>query len=250
MALSHTIRRAASKVVPLAIWATAGSQGYIHHQAAPALSSAVSRPSRNLLQRSFLHLNSKPDCDLSLLRVIEAEIKFSIESEEAFQPEETPKDFPFEIEDQRGQGTIILRREFVGDKITVEVHPPELKNAEDDESYNEVPRIPLVVKISHKNGPALEFGCIAYTDEILIERLAFKLPEISENQVAYEGPTFDKTLDRVELPSRCCDSRPSVDSRRSCRLVVVGRSVWWMDGGRLVTDRGACCPVDFASFVG
>ncbi|CAA0836780.1 Mitochondrial glycoprotein family protein [Striga hermonthica] len=261
MALNHTIRRAASKVVPLAIWAAAGSRGYIHNQAAPALSSAVSRPSCNPLQRSFLHLNSKPDCDVSLLRVIEAEIKFAVESEQAHQPEETPEDFPFEIEDCLRQGTIILRREFVGDKITVEVHPPELKNAEDDESYNDVPRIPLIVRISHKNGPVLEFGCTAYTDEILIERLAFKHPEISEDQVAYEGPTFDdldhtlKNAFNKYLKYRGIDARITKflvdyminkDSREYTewlkniqKLVVVGHSVWWTDGGRLVADRGA-----------
>lgn len=50
--------------------------------------------------------------------------------------------------------------------------------------------IPLIVRVSKKNGPSLEFGCTAYADEIAIDTLSIKDPEGSEDQIAYEGPDF------------------------------------------------------------
>lgn len=50
--------------------------------------------------------------------------------------------------------------------------------------------IPLVVSVSKKNGPSLEFSCSAYPDEISLESLIVKHPEHSEDQISYEGPDF------------------------------------------------------------
>ncbi|CAI9753661.1 unnamed protein product [Fraxinus pennsylvanica] len=48
----------------------------------------------------------------------------------------------------------------------------------------------LIVKVSKRNGPCLEFGCIAYPEEIAIKSLSVKDPESSEDRIAYEGPDF------------------------------------------------------------
>ncbi|KAK6122092.1 hypothetical protein DH2020_044168 [Rehmannia glutinosa] len=203
MALNNAIRRAASRVVPLVIRASAGSQRYLHHHHSSALFAAVNQPSRNLLQRSFPsflhHYSSKPQSDASLLRVIETEIQCAVESQDPEEAEEVPKGFPFEIEDHPGQQTITLTREYQGETITVEVHMPDLvtgeendddDNDEEGEGRGNQSSIPLVVRVSKKSGPSLEFGCTAYPDEIAIDTLAVKDPETSEEQIAYEGPDF------------------------------------------------------------
>ena len=50
--------------------------------------------------------------------------------------------------------------------------------------------LPLVVSVSKKDGPSLEFSCISYPDEIEIDSLAAKRPEISDEEIAYKGPSF------------------------------------------------------------
>ncbi|CAA0809396.1 Mitochondrial glycoprotein family protein [Striga hermonthica] len=203
MALNNAIRRAASRVVPLVIRASAGGQRCLHHHASPAqLFSAVNCPSTNLLRRSlpsFIHrFSTKAESDAALLRVIEYEVKCAEESEAGNEPEEVPADFPFKIEDHPGQQTVTLSRDYQGEKVTVEVHTPDLTGNEDDDEDDDDdeeesasgPNIPLVVRISKKSGPALEFSCTAYSDEIVIDSLAVKDPEVDEEQIAYEGPDF------------------------------------------------------------
>ncbi|XP_022890147.1 uncharacterized protein At2g39795, mitochondrial-like [Olea europaea var. sylvestris] len=203
MALANTIRRTASRVVPLAIRASSGSQRY-HH--CSALFNAVKTHgdlSRKLFPRSFSvsvhHYSTKrPSSDESLLRVIESEIQCAQESEDNDEVVEVPKGFPFAIEDHPGQQTITLTREYQGETISVEVHMPDLVTGEendDDNDNNDEERgpqssIPLVVRVSKKNGPCLEFGCTAYPDEIAIDSLSVKGPDSSEDQIAYEGPDF------------------------------------------------------------
>ncbi|KAK4487835.1 hypothetical protein RD792_003571 [Penstemon davidsonii] len=204
MALNLAIRRAASRVVPLAVRASAGSQRSVHRHSAALLYTYANNCSRNLLPRtfpSFLHrYSTKPSSDEKLLRVIEDEIQCAAESLEADQGEEVPKGFPFEIEDTPGQSTITLKREYQGETISVEVHMPDLvtgdENENDDDNDEEgeekanQSNIPLIVKISKKSGPSLEFGCSAYPDEIAIESLSVKNPENTEDDIAYEGPDF------------------------------------------------------------
>ncbi|KAI3458650.1 hypothetical protein Pfo_015313 [Paulownia fortunei] len=206
MALNKVIRTA-SRVVPLAIRASTVRQGYLHHHHSSALfatvNSRVAELSRNLLQRSFpsfLHqYSTKTSSNESLLRVIESEIQCAVESQEDDQAEEVPQGFPFKIEDHPGLQTITLTREYQGETISVEVHMPDLVTGEDDDDNDNDEEeeekanqssIPLVVRISKKSGPCLEFGCTAYPDEIAIDSLSVKDPENSEDQIAYEGPDF------------------------------------------------------------
>lgn len=114
------------------------------------------------------------------------------------QVEEAPEGFPFKIEDHPGQQTVTLTREYQGESIDVEVHMPDLVTGDEDENDNDdddreranQSQIPLVVRVSKKNGPSLEFGCTAFADEIAIETLSIKDPNASEDQIAYEGPDF------------------------------------------------------------
>ncbi|KAL0452819.1 UNVERIFIED_CONTAM: putative protein, mitochondrial [Sesamum latifolium] len=175
MAFNNAIRRAASRVVPLAFRAAAGSQRYLHNHQSSALFPAINSPSRNLLQRSFPlfshHYSTKPSSDEALLRVIESEIQCAVESQDEEEAEEVPQGFPFKIEDHPGQQTITLTREYQGGK-------------------GNQSSIPLVVRVSKKSGPSLEFGCTAYPDEVAIDSLAVKDTDNSEDQIAYDGPDF------------------------------------------------------------
>ncbi|XP_057475119.1 uncharacterized protein At2g39795, mitochondrial-like [Actinidia eriantha] len=198
MAFASILRRSASAVVPLAIRAI-GGQRYHHH--CSALLSAVNH--RILSRSSFpsiLHYSStskRPSSDESLLRVIETEIKCAQESEDHDQADDVPDGFPFKIEDNPGQQTISLCREYQGENILVEVHMPDLvtgDNGEDDDvddtEKSNQSSIPLVVTVSKKNGPCLEFGVTAFPDEISIDSLSVKDPQNSEDQIPYEGPDF------------------------------------------------------------
>ncbi|KAK6156181.1 hypothetical protein DH2020_010429 [Rehmannia glutinosa] len=171
MALNNVIRTA-SRVVPLAIRASTGRLGYLHHH------HSFQQPRGRTLRKSVsevISLISPPG-------------------------EEVPQGFPFKIEDHPGQQTIMLSREYQGETISVEVHMPDLVTGEDNddndnddeegEEKGNQSSIPLVVRISKKSGPCLEFGCTAYPDEIAIENLSVKDPENSEDQIAYEGPDF------------------------------------------------------------
>lgn len=62
--------------------------------------------------------------------------------------------------------------------------------AEDDNEGANQSQIPLVVRVSKKNGPSLEFGITAFADEIVIDTLSIKDPNVAEDQIAYEGPDF------------------------------------------------------------
>lgn len=111
--------------------------------------------------------------------------------------EEIPSGFPFEIQDNPGVQTITLKRTYQGEEIQVEVHMPDLVSGEQNDDHDEDEHddqatqssIPLLVNVSKKDGPSLEFTCTAYPDEIVIDSLAVKHPE-NEDELAYSGPDF------------------------------------------------------------
>ncbi|XP_051121467.1 uncharacterized protein At2g39795, mitochondrial-like [Andrographis paniculata] len=217
MALNYALRTvaakfvpSASRFVPLAATASAGVHRYLHHhQTSAVFAVAGVNNLLDLFQRTSPSLirrySSKPSSDESLLRVIESEIQCAEESQDPDQVEEAPQDFPYKIEDHPGEQTITLTRKYTRannkvEDITVEVHMPDLtaaeENEDDDKGEEEMkesgsqPSIPLVVRVSVKDEPFLEFGCTAYPDEIIIDTLSIKDPTGSEDQMAYEGPDF------------------------------------------------------------
>ena len=113
------------------------------------------------------------------------------------QVEQIPSDFPFKIVDNPGLQTLTLKRTYQGEEIEVEVHMPDLVTSEndddpdgDDSEKASLSSLPLVVCVSKKNRRSLEFNCISYPDEIEIDSLAVKRPGISEDEIAYKGPSF------------------------------------------------------------
>jgi complement component 1 Q subcomponent-binding protein len=112
--------------------------------------------------------------------------------------EKFPSDFPFEIEDNPGLQTLTLKRTYQGEEIEVEVHMPDLVTGENGDDHDgddgsekaSQSCLPLVVSVSKKGAPSLEFSCISYPDQIEIESLAVKHPESSEDEIAYKGPNF------------------------------------------------------------
>lgn len=115
------------------------------------------------------------------------------------QVEDLPARFPFEIQDNPGERTILLERKFRDEIIKVEVDLPSIPQEDEDDNYDEdektgdlddSPSIPLVVSICKGNGQHLEFGITAYPDQVTIDTLSVKNSEYSEDQLAYEGPDF------------------------------------------------------------
>ncbi|XP_058099407.1 uncharacterized protein At2g39795, mitochondrial-like [Magnolia sinica] len=203
MAFSSVVRRTASRVAPLAIRALETHRNY--H---PAIFAPLKNNSSSLYQEfcrraalSTLHFSSlakKPSSDEKLVRVIESEIKCAEESDDHDQAEEAPDGFPFEIQDNSGEQTISLKREYNGETIKVEVHMPDLVTGEDNDDDNDdgddekdsQSSIPMVISVSKGDGPTLEFSCTAYPDEISIDGMSVREPEASEDEIAYGGPDF------------------------------------------------------------
>ncbi|KAI3783435.1 hypothetical protein L1987_42517 [Smallanthus sonchifolius] len=215
MAINTLIRRSASSLSPLAARLLVGQRSFNHH-CGGALVAAVTHTRNIVSNNSFLAPSvsrycfsaslavTRPSSDESLLRVIDAEIKCSEESFE--ESEGVPEGFPFELDDTLGQQTISLTREYQGESIHVEVEPSSLVTGNEDDDSDEDGKsdkddqasLPMVVKVSKEGGPSLEFGVTAYPDEIVIESLSVKDPEMSEDQLPYEGPRFDELDENLQ----------------------------------------------------
>lgn len=200
------LRRVASTVTPLAIRAVRSSRSF-HNAIASSLSVEKRILERELHRGGFYPFMrfstasaTKHSSDESLIGVLQSEIECA-ETEESPDHkilEDLPDGFPFEIQDTPGERTILLKRQYQDEKITVEVDMPtvteEQEENEDDEKNEEEgyqSSVPLVVSITKGNGLSLEFGVTAYPDEITIDSLSIKQPEGSEDQLAYEGPDFN-----------------------------------------------------------
>ncbi|XP_028786522.1 uncharacterized protein At2g39795, mitochondrial-like isoform X2 [Neltuma alba] len=197
MAMYFVLRRASSSVLPLA-FRTMASPRNSHYAASAVRTAGISH---RLIERILLpsvrlanSFASKTNADESLLGVLETEIQCA--EEEEHEVEEVPNDFPFSIEDNPGERTILLKRQYEDETIIVQVDIPNVVAEEDEDEGNDEEEkrdessIPLVVNISKPNGVTLEFGVTAFPDEISIESLSIKQSEESEDQLAYEGPEF------------------------------------------------------------
>ncbi|PNY03690.1 mitochondrial family glycoprotein [Trifolium pratense] len=167
------------------------------------LSSAINRYEDSFVPRfhfsSVAAVKNKPSSDDNLLRIIESEITCAQETDDYDAAEEVPSNFPFKIIDSPGQQTITLERTYEGEEIKVLVDMPDLVTGEehdneDNDNDNESERatqssIPISVTVSKKDGPSLQFSCVAYPDEIVIDNLSVKNPDVSDDQIPYE-PDF------------------------------------------------------------
>ncbi|KAI3912894.1 hypothetical protein MKW98_012836 [Papaver atlanticum] len=122
---------------------------------------------------------------------------------------ETPREFPFNIEDIPGEQTITLTRKHRGDDIRVIVHMPadhsstiegsgdELDNQNHDkhkDSFGDLQSsIRLVVSGTNFLGTTLEYGVIAYPDDFSIDSFCIKYTNApDEENIYYRGPEYAK----------------------------------------------------------
>lgn len=189
-------------MAPLAFRVVRGQRNHSSFVFAAVNHARISHNTRSLAPlapafRFYSSQSKKPSSDESLLRVIDSEIQCAIETADHEQLEEIPSGFPFEIQDNPGVQTVTLKRTYQGEEIQVEVHMPDLVSGEQNDDHEEDEHddqatqssIPLLVNVSKKDGPSLEFTCTAYPDEIVIDSLAVKHPE-NEDELAYSGPDF------------------------------------------------------------
>ncbi|CAN7069420.1 uncharacterized protein At2g39795, mitochondrial [Brassica rapa] len=140
-----------------------------------------------------------------LLRVIETEIGFAEQADDYDRVEETPNGFPFKMEDKPGSKVVTLTRDYQGESVVVEVHMTNLvtgekgddEESEEEEEHEDKPdkpkqsNVPLLVTLSKKTGPSLEFRCTAFPDKIVIKDMWVTFPDDpSKDELAYEGPSF------------------------------------------------------------
>ncbi|XP_057436934.1 uncharacterized protein At2g39795, mitochondrial-like [Lotus japonicus] len=216
MAMNTVLRRAsaaAAAALPLAARrAVASSYSRAFHSALSV--RLLLHQERTPAVPSFRFANAfatKTSADDSIVQVLQTEIDCAVEDNDANQEVEVPDDFPFEIEDNLGERTIQLKRQYQDETIKVQVDIPNVapeenedadegENAEKNESESS---IPLVVSVFKGNGVCLEFGVTAFPDEISIDSLSIKQPEESEDdQLSYEGPEFtdlDENLQKAFL---------------------------------------------------
>ncbi|GMY08433.1 Mitochondrial glycoprotein [Fagus crenata] len=150
MALTSILRKSASSLVPLAGRLVRCQRNYDSALFTAITHTNVSHTLGSLVPN--LHYSSaskRPCCDQTLLRVIESEIQCLQETDDH-------------------------------DRIEVEVHMPDLVTGENGDDHDgddgcekaSQSCLPLVVSVSKKGAPSLEFSCISYPDQIEIESLA------------------------------------------------------------------------------
>lgn len=151
--------------------------------------------------------------DENLLRVLDSEIECAEDSDDEAPPQEValPGDFPFEIVDNTGEQSIILKRKFQGENIEVSVYMDEDEDEpepadeddedEDDEDKDADGTLTLVPKISKKGAGTLEFSCSLNSEGLEIENITVKKAGVVDNdEEAYDGPHFtdlDESLQKA-----------------------------------------------------
>ncbi|KAJ6717951.1 COMPLEMENT COMPONENT 1 [Salix purpurea] len=181
MSFTAILRKSASTVTPLASRLVRVGQRDYHYAHFSAMKRQVNPPRKN---PSFILLNRKSRMPRKTMTVILLK---------RFQ-----RTFPFKIDDNAGQQTVILTREYEGELVKVEVHMPDFVTGEendgddgnDDKEQPVQSSIPLAVTVSKKSGTCLQFNCVAYADEVTIDSISIGVSESSEDQMAYDGPNF------------------------------------------------------------
>ncbi|KAK7292910.1 hypothetical protein RJT34_15766 [Clitoria ternatea] len=200
MAFSALLRRASSVALPKlaqrAVASSSSSSRTFH--SAHSLRRLLHRDATIPILPSLRFANafgSQAAADDHLIEVLHSEIQCAQEDDRAPHQVKIPDDFPFEIEDNPGERTIQLKRQYEDETIKVQVDipnvaPEEYEDENDGEKNDSESSIPLVVSVLKGDGVCLEFGVTAFPDEISIDSLSIKQSEESEDQLAYEGPEF------------------------------------------------------------
>uniref|UniRef100_A0ACD5ZRU2 Uncharacterized protein n=1 Tax=Avena sativa TaxID=4498 RepID=A0ACD5ZRU2_AVESA len=169
------------------------------HAAAASASSPSGIPARRFLASQSSVSPSKISADENLRRVIDSEIECVAQpGESPAQQIDLPEDFPFEIIDNPGDQSIVLKREFAGETIKATVYTnfdaEEDLNNEDSDAENDEdpykPAIQMVVTVEKPEGSILEFECNFNDDELVIENMKMLNRDSNDKENLYEGPPF------------------------------------------------------------
>ncbi|KAI3966382.1 hypothetical protein MKW92_046911 [Papaver armeniacum] len=193
--LSRMMKKAASSVIPLANRTPCRNYTSAIFTTPLKASTAIRTvtSSSNLFRTTSFPTNrhfsalakKKPDSDDTLLRAIESEINDAEEEAGDFKVGEAPSKFPFKIVDNDGAETITLTRNYQ-DQDDQEAN----QGGEEDEEEGGSHPVDMVVTVTKKTGPTLEFDVMVEADEITINNLAVKNPNFLDEDIAYEGPEF------------------------------------------------------------
>ncbi|XP_020090883.1 uncharacterized protein At2g39795, mitochondrial-like [Ananas comosus] len=163
----------------------------------------------------FASSSSKVSADDTLKRVIDSEIDCVVQSDDPIREVDLPDGFPFEIIDNPGDQTVVLKRELAGETIEATVfmnydEEQDLNEDDDDDDARDdghdessiKPTISLVVTIQKGEGPFLEFCCNFNDDKLEIESMSIKKRDDPDAQNAYEGPEFSDLDESLQAALR------------------------------------------------
>ncbi|KAG7574254.1 Mitochondrial glycoprotein [Arabidopsis suecica] len=173
-----------------------------------SISAVVNRPSlalnpsplSHLVSRGFLYTMAVDQLtsEQTLLLVIDSELNSALQTDDPNLEEEMDLgSFPFRIEDDPGDQSVTMTRDYNEEHIEVSLGMPYLGadvidafgTRKDELSF------PLVVTVTKKSGLSLEFTCEAYADYIDLTDLTVNYPEDSlEYLMETDWPRF-KNLD-------------------------------------------------------
>ncbi|KAI3840399.1 hypothetical protein MKX03_037811 [Papaver bracteatum] len=196
--LSRMMKKDASSLIPLAN-RTSHHKNYSYSIFTTPLKNCISSSSRsgNLCRQIFPRLNFSSQyqrrsfADENLLGCLDDEIGYALESDD-HQVVEAPGGFHFNIEDNPGEQTITLTREYQGEVIKVIVHMNNIFTGEDGEvDHDDDDQAEGGVSSPQSSVPlVVTFSVMAYPDEISIDSMPVKQPNASEELIPYEGPDF------------------------------------------------------------
>ncbi|CAL9236226.1 unnamed protein product [Arabidopsis halleri] len=166
----------------------------------PSVSSSNPSPLSHFVSRGFLYTMAvdQLSSEQTLLLVIDSELNSALQTDDRNLEEEMDLgSFPFRIEDDPGDQSVTMTRDYNEEHIKVSLGMPYLGadvidafgTRKDELSF------PLVVTVTKKSGLSLEFTCEAYADYIDLADLTVNYPEDSlEYLMETDWPRF-KNLD-------------------------------------------------------
>eukprot|EP00252_Welwitschia_mirabilis_P017148 TRINITY_DN3805_c0_g1_i1.p1 TRINITY_DN3805_c0_g1~~TRINITY_DN3805_c0_g1_i1.p1 ORF type:complete len:250 (-),score=28.67 TRINITY_DN3805_c0_g1_i1:244-993(-) len=149
---------------------------------------------------------AKPKAEEKLVRVLQSEIE-AAEEGNALTEVAPEVSIHFEVVDTPGFCSVIFKRKYRNEEITVEALPTGGGSEEDvyeeeeegDRRNDDGIQVSFIISVTKGDGPFLEFSCTANSDEVMIEEFALKEPlEDPYDRVLYEGPNFQDLDEKVQ----------------------------------------------------
>ncbi|MCL7042627.1 hypothetical protein MKW94_018270 [Papaver nudicaule] len=210
------MQKAASSVIALANRTTPHRDYTTANFTTPLKNSTIDTGSTNQLETLYgktwyyypTPANKRPNSDHILISVIESDIERAEEEFHDLKAAEAPGGFPFKIEDNAGDITITLTREYQGEEIKVTVRTPD-PSGDSDHEYEEEEKdnpesdppwvepdsnVQLDVCVTKKSGSTLELDVTVSGDWMTMNSLAVRNSNAPAEDICYYFSKLDYDL--------------------------------------------------------